>query len=209
MNDCCSTNQKAWKQIAQKHKSTLWVVLCLNLGMFVIEVVCGWMASSNALWADSLDMLGDATIYGISLIVLSREKVWRIRAALLKGYLMATLAFSIMLFSLYRFYNPVMPGVEMMGIIGILAFAANVTCLVLLTRHKNDDINMSSSWICARNDVLVNLSVLVAAGGAAWTGSHWPDLVISMLICSFILKSSLGIIKEAQEELKPITLPIR
>ncbi len=207
-NDCCSTDQKTWKKIFQKHKSVLWVVLYLNLGMFVVEAIYGWLASSNALWADSLDMLGDAIIYGVSLIVLNQETVWRNRAALLKGYLMAALAFSIMLFSFYRFYNPVMPGVEMMGIIGILAFTANVICLFLLTRHKNDDINMRSSWICARNDVLVNLSVLVAAGGVAWTGSHWPDLVISMLICSFILKSSLGIIREAQEELKPITLPI-
>ena len=209
MNDCCPTDQKTWKEIAQKHKSTLWIVLFLNLGMFVVEAIYGWLASSNALWADSLDMLGDAIIYGVSLMVLNRETVWRNRAALLKGYLMAALAFSIMLFSFYRFYNPVMPGVEMMGIIAILAFAANVICLFLLTRHKNDDINMRSSWICARNDVLVNLSVLVAAGGVAWTGSPWPDLVISMLICSFILKSSLGIIKEAQEELKPVTLPIR
>ena len=207
MNECCSTDQKTWREIAQKHKGTLWVVLGLNLGMFVIEAVYGWLASSNALWADSLDMLGDAIIYGVSLVVLNRETVWRNRAALLKGYLMAVLAFSILLFSLYRFYHPVMPGVETMGAIAMLAFAANIICLFLLTRHKNDDINMRSSWICARNDVLVNLSVLVAAGGVAWTHSPWPDLVISMLICSFILKSSLGIIKEAQTELKPI--PIR
>ena len=113
-----------------------------------------------------------------------------------------------MLFSFYRFYYPVMPGVEIMGIIIVLAFTVNITCLFLLTHHKNDDINMRSSWICARNDVLVNLSVLTAAGGVAWTSSSWPDLMISMLICSFILKSSLGLIKEAQEELKPIILPI-
>ncbi|QPJ62519.1 MAG: cation transporter [Candidatus Nitronauta litoralis] len=176
--------------------------------MFVIEAVYGWLAHSNALFADSLDMLGDGIIYGVSLMVLNQEAIWRNRAALAKGYFMAALAFSIMLLSFYRFYNPVMPTVEMMGIIGILAFAANVTCLFLLTRHKNDDINMRSAWICARNDVLANLSVLVAAGGVAWASSPWPDLVISMLICSYILKSSLVIIKEAQEELKPTILPI-
>lgn len=208
MDDCCSTNQKIWEKIAQKHKSTLWVVLCLNLGMFVVEAVYGWLAHSNALFADSLDMLGDAIIYGMSLMVLNREAIWRSRAALVKGYFMAALAFSIMLFSFYRFYFPIMPGAGLMSVIGIVALIANICCLVLLTRHKNDDINMRSAWICARNDVLANLSVLVAAGGVSLTNSSWPDLLISMLICSFILKSSLSVIREAQEELKPVVQPI-
>ena len=118
---------------------------------------------------------------------------------------MSGLTLSIMLISFYRFYHPVLPSVEIMSITGVLAFAVNLTCLFLLTHHKSDDINMRSSWVCARNDVLANLGVLTAAGGVAWSGSPWPDLVISMLICSFILKSSLGLIREAQEELTTMT----
>jgi len=209
MDPCCPTDQETWQKIASKHKNTLWVVFFLNLGMFVVEVVCGWMANSNALWSDSLDMLGDAIIYGLSLLALNQETAWRNRAALFKGYLMAGLALSILLLSFYRFYHPVMPGVEIMSIIGICALIANIICLILLTRHKNDDLNMRSSWICARNDVLVNLSVLIAAGGVALTASPWPDLIISAFICLYIFKSSLWIIKEAQEKLKPLTLPIR
>jgi len=209
MDPCCSANQENWKKVAQKHKTTLWVVFFLNLGMFVVEVVFGWLANSSALWSDSLDMLGDAIIYGLSLMVLNQGTVWQNRAALFKGYLMAGLALLILLFSFYRFYHPMMPGVETMSIIGICALIANITCLILLTRHKNDDLNMRSSWICARNDVLVNLSVLAAAGGVALTDSPWPDLLISALICLYILNSSLWIIREALEKLKPITLPIR
>tara|TARA_B100000686_G_scaffold343711_1_gene425016 strand:- start:1350 stop:1817 length:468 start_codon:yes stop_codon:yes gene_type:complete len=137
MDDCCLTNQKTWEiKIAQKHKKTLWVVFCLNLGMFVIEAICGWVVYSNALWADSLDMLGDAVICGMSLMALNRETVWQSQFALFKGYLMAALSFTIMLFSFYRFYYPVMPGVEIMGIIIVLAFTVNITCLFLLTYQK-------------------------------------------------------------------------
>jgi Co/Zn/Cd efflux system component len=89
-----------------------------------------------------------------------------------------------------------------MGIIGGLALAANLFCAYLLLRFKDDDINMRSAWLCSRNDVLANLGVLAAAGGVAWTGSHWPDLAVGVVIAGLILQSSFGIFKDARLELE-------
>src|SRR6058998_2367806 len=104
--------------------------------MFVAESTAGILAHSTALFADSIDMLGDAIVYGFSLYVVGRGVVWQARAALLKGI--------------------IMPTVEVMGAVGVLAFVANLACLMLLRRRRGDDINMRSAWICSRNDVVGN-----------------------------------------------------
>ena len=103
---------------------------------------------------------------------------------------------------MYRALNPIVPEATTMGIIGGMALLANLICAVLLLGFKDTDINMRSAWLCSRNDVLANLGVLAAAGGVARTNSHWPDLVVGVIIAGLILQSSFGIFKDARLELK-------
>jgi Co/Zn/Cd efflux system component len=84
-----------------------------------------------------------------------------------------------------------------MGVVGLLAFAANVLCLVLLWRRRGDDINMRSAWVCSRNDVAGNAGVLVAAGAVALTGSPWPDIAIGLLIAGMFGHSAARVIRDA------------
>ena len=49
------------------YRRVLWIALVVNAAMFVVEVLTGVRASSVSLLADSLDFLGDAANYGISL----------------------------------------------------------------------------------------------------------------------------------------------
>jgi cation diffusion facilitator family transporter len=192
------------EELAQGSKrKILWLVLGINLIMFFVEGISGWLAQSNALMADALDMLGDSAIYGFSLFVIQLDPIWRTRAGILKASIMSIFALGILGSAVYRVYNHAAPDASTMGIIGGLALAANLICAYLLLRFKNDDINMRSAWLCSRNDVLANIGVLAAAGGVAWTGSHWPDLAVGVIIAGLILQSSFGIFKDAQLELKP------
>lgn len=61
--------------------------------MFFIESAAGPLAYSTSLMADSLDMLGDALVYGFSFVVLTRLARWKAGAALAKGSFM--LAFGL------------------------------------------------------------------------------------------------------------------
>ena len=56
-----------------------------------------------------------------------------------------------------------MPGVETMGVIGAVALGANLTCFFLLYRHRSDNLNMSSTWICSRNNLIANVGGMIAA----------------------------------------------
>lgn len=113
---------------------------------------------------------------------------------------MSVFALGILGSTIYRVYNHAAPDASAMGIVGGLALTANLFCAYLLLRFKDDDINMRSAWLCSRNDVLANLGVIAAAGGVAWTGSHWPDLAVGVIIAGLILQSSFGIFKDARLE---------
>ena len=200
MSGCCPEIEEELAHGAKR--KILWTVLVLNLIMFFVEGITGWMAQSNALMADALDMLGDAVVYGFSLFVIQLDPIWRTRSGILKATIMSVFALSILGSAIYRVYHHVVPIPSAMGIVGSIALAVNLLCAYLLLRFRKDDINMRSAWLCSRNDVLANLGVLAAAGGVAWTGSHWPDLAVGVIISVMILQSSFGIFKDARLELK-------
>jgi cation diffusion facilitator family transporter len=202
MSRSCSHIEKELASLHRPKRKILWIVLTLNLIMFFVEGIAGWLAQSNALMADALDMLGDAAIYGFSLFVIQLTPIWRTRAGILKASIMSLFAVGILGSSIYRVSHQVVPMASAMGIVGSLALVINLFCAYLLLRFRDDDINMRSAWLCSRNDVLANLGVLAAAGGVAWTGSLWPDLAVGVIIAGLILQSSFGIFKDAQLELK-------
>ena len=202
MSGSCSHIEENLASLHGTKRKTLWIVLTLNLCMFFIEGISGWLAQSNALMADSLDMLGDAAIYGFSLFVIQLAPIWRTRSGILKASIMSLFAFGILGSTIYRVSHQVVPMASAMGIVGSLALVINLFCAYLLLRFRDDDVNMRSAWLCSRNDVLANLGVLAAAGGVAWTGSLWPDLAVGVIIAGLILQSSFGIFKDAQLELK-------
>jgi Co/Zn/Cd efflux system component len=122
------------------------------------------MARSVALIADSVDMFGDATVYGLSLYALGRGLRWRAGAALAKGVIILAFGAWILLEAGRRLVGGGVPEAQTIGAVGLLALAANLTCLSLLWRFRTHDVNMSSTWGCSRNDVIANVGVLVAAG---------------------------------------------
>lgn len=92
----------------------------------------------------------------------------------------------------------VTPDAGLMSGIGLLALAANVSVLLFLWRHRADDLNMRSVWLCSRNDVLANLGVLAAALGVQLTGAAWPDIAIGLGIAALFVASAVDVIRAAR-----------
>ncbi len=199
---CCENKASELDQLRNGQKNVLFAVLFINTAMFFIEFVFGLISRSSALTADSLDMLGDSVVYGFSLYVLNKGVAWRAKAGFLKGVVMAAFGLFVLTQTAYRFLQGVPPTAETMGVIGGLALAANLVCLVLLFRHRGDDINMRSTWLCSRNDIISNVGVLMASGLVAVTHSIWPDTVVGIAIAGLFLKSAITIISESRRELK-------
>lgn len=197
MDECCDSKAGELAKLREKQGRVLYIVLAINAVMFIVEFTAGWILNSTALLADSLDMFGDTLVYAISLFVLHRGVRARAGAALFKsGFL---LLFSLLIIgeAIRKSVLGVVPEAEWMGLIAVIALAANLSCLALLSRHRSDDINMSSTWLCSRNDVIANLSVLGAAGLVMLTESLWPDLIVGVSLALLYLHSSVQVGQEA------------
>lgn len=191
--------------VPARQRRVLQIVLCINAAMFLVEFGAGLLAGSTALLADSVDMLGDALVYGFSLYVVSRGSVWQARASLLKGTVMALFGLGVLLEAILKIVRGTVPSAELMGGVGLIALVANVVCLILLWRRRADDINMRSAWVCSRNDVTANVGVLIAAAAVALTGSAWPDIAVGLLIAAMFVTSAVSIVGEARRALNPLT----
>ncbi len=201
MADCCNDKACEIDALRSRQSATLKAVLAINAVMFVVELTAGLLGNSLSLVADSLDMLGDALVYGFSLYVVARGAEMKARAALFKGLIMAAFGLFVLGQAIYHIVYPQLPVFETIGAIGLLALAANGICFFLLWRHRADDINMSSVWLCSRNDIIANIAVLFAAVGVWLTHSGWPDIVIGLALAALFLRSSLSVVREALKTL--------
>ena len=174
---------------------TLRILLGINAALFVVEIVAGWVAQSTGLIADSLDMLADAFVYGLSLYAVGRSARTKLRAAHASGVLQALLAAGVFIDVARRWVVGSAPEPPAMIGISALALAGNVACLLLLARHRHGGAHMRASWIFSTNDVLANLGVIAAGALVAATGSRLPDLVVGTLVAALVLLGAVRILR--------------
>jgi Co/Zn/Cd efflux system component len=184
------------------YRRILWVALVVNLAMFVVEIGAGLAAQSASLLADSLDFLGDAGNYGISLFVLGMALHWRARASLVKAASMAAFGVWVAVTTINHAMAGTVPEAPVMGVVGALALAANLGVALLLYRWRDGDSNMRSVWICTRNDAIGNLAVLAAALGVFGSGSGWPDYLVAAIMSGLALVGAFQVTRAAVAELR-------
>ena len=195
----CGCDQVAIDDASQK--GVLVALLAINGFMFAAEAITGILAESTGLLADSLDMLADATVYGISLYAVGRSGSIKIRAARWSGWFQIILSGGVLFEIARRYWFGSKPMAEWMIPVGLVALMANVTCLLLLQKHRKDEVHMRASWIFSKNDVIANVGVIVAGGLVALTASRLPDLIIGLIISVVVFRGGLQILKTASAEL--------
>ncbi len=178
----------------------LILLLAINGVMFVAEVVAGILGDSTALIADSLDMLADATVYAIGLYAVGRSLLVKAKAAHISGIFQIMLGLGVLFDIVRRTVVGSEPESMMMVSVGMVALVANTICLVLIYKHRQGEVHMRASWIFSKNDVIANLGVIAAGLLVAYTDSHWPDLIIGLLIATIVTRGGLHIIKDAKRE---------
>jgi len=175
--------------------------------MFLAEIIAGVAAGSAALQADALDFFGDAANYAISLGVTGMALAWRARAALLKGWTLVLFGLAVLVSTGWHAYAGTLPEAEVMGVVGILALAANAGVALMLYRFRAGDANMRSVWICSRNDAIGNIAVVLAALGVFGTGTGWPDIIVAAIMAGLGLSGGWQIVRQASAELRSDRVP--
>jgi len=202
MDDCCQAKSGELTAMRNQHRNVLVLVLVINAMLFVVEAAAGLLASSTALLADSLDMFGDSLVYGFSLYVLGQSAEWKAKAALLKGAIMALFGAGVLIEAVYKTITGIVPTADTMGLIGALVLLGNGICFFLLFRHRSDDLNMRSTWLCSRNDIIANVAVLIAAALVKIFDTSWPDILVGAAIAALFLKSASSVLRDSISELQ-------
>lgn len=202
MASCCENKSCEIDALREKHRRVLQTVLAINLVMFGVEGLAGWLAHSTSLLADALDMFGDATVYAMSLYVIGRSVQAQGRVAMVKGVIMLAFGVGVLFEAGWKVLHPVIPEAATMGVVGALALAANLLCFYLLYTHRDDNVNLRSTWLCSRNDLFANTGVLLAAGAGALLASRWPDIVVGAGIAALFVHSSLEVVRDARKAMR-------
>ena len=184
-----------------RYRKILWVALIVNAALFAVEIAAGLQAGSLSLLADAIDFAGDAANYAVSLAVLASVLAWRARAAILKALSMMAFGLFILGRTVWALWHGAVPEAMTMGVVAVLALAANLGVAWLLYAWREGDANMRSVWLCTRNDAIGNLAVLTAALGVFGTGTAWPDLLVASLMASLALQSGWAVLRQARQEL--------
>jgi len=197
MADCCENKGCAIDAMKIKQSKTLKIVLLINICLFALTATFGLVANSASLLTESLDDLGDAITYALSLYVVYKSDKAKAKVALFKGLLILVGALFVLSQVISHVINQSVPLFETMGMVAVIALLGNLTCLYLLTKHKEQDINMSSVWECSKNDILNNLAVIAAAVIVWITNVGWADVLVGFVLSVLLIKSSIKVIKSA------------
>lgn len=196
MSDCGCGAEQAEKL----ERTALTYLLLINGAMFLIELILGVVAQSTGLIADSLDMLADAAVYGISLYVVGKGVARQATAATVSGWLQIILGVGVLFDVLRRYFLGSDPQSGLIMSVGLVALVANIACLMLISKHRDAGVHMRASWIFSTNDVIANVGVIVA-GALVWLlSSRYPDLVVGTLIATVVVRGGVRILHEASAE---------
>ena len=203
-DSCCGTGLELSALRAQQKRVLVWV-LVINVVTFLIMIGGALVSGSSSLLSGTLDNLGDALTYALSLAVVGASCAAKARVALLKGVFICSAALAVAAQIGWRIIHPGMPLVEPMGAVALLNLGANSLCLWLLSPHRESDINMQSVWECSRNDVIEGFAVIGAALAVWMFNSGWPDVFVAIALLVMFSRSAIRVLTGAWRELNPVS----
>ena len=206
MADCCENKSCALEAMRVKQSKTLKIVLVINIILFCLTAFYGWTAKSTGLMSESIDDFGDAVTYALSLYVIYKRNLMKAKVAFIKGCLILLGALFVLSQVILHIIDNTIPIFETMGTVAFVALLLNLTCFFLLTKYRDQDINMSSVWECSRNDIMNNVSIIVASLLVWLTNLGWADIAVGLVLSMLLLKSSYKVLKSSYSEIRNSTL---
>jgi len=202
MADCCENKACALEAMKVKQSKTLKIVLLINVLLFCLTAFYGWAANSTGLMSESIDDFGDAVTYALSLYVVYKSNQMKAKVAFVKGCLILLGALFVLSQVILHIIDNTVPVFEAMGAVAFIALLLNLACYLLLTKYREQDINMSSVWECSRNDILNNAAIIVASILVWITNLGWADTVVGLVLSVLLIKSSFKVLKASCDQMR-------
>jgi len=189
----------AFKHIVEK---PLFYSILLNGLITIVELAGGFLSGSLALISDAMHNFGDFAALTISFLA-TRIMYWEgnskksygyfrfeILAAFLNSVLLVLIGLYIIYEAMTRFSNPMKINSDLMLIIALTGFTANLFSVLLLRPHRKENLNIKSAFLHLLTDTFESAAVIITALVIAFAGVSALDLIMSVIIGIFIIKSS-------------------
>jgi len=169
----------------QRHRVLL--MAAIGGAAFLVESGAGALGGSQALLADGLDFLAMALAAGLGLWTAGKSGETRAWAKLLETGAPLALAAWVGLTTLYQFFFRAVPEPSLMAAGGLAGLAANGAVLYLLQGERGAGARLRANWLAARNDMIGNGTVMLAAGLIVIVDNSVPDLVVAgVMVALFV-----------------------
>lgn len=177
-------------------KRILIFAFTVNFLFFVVEIGTGLLSHSMGLVADSLDMLADAFVYGISLFAVGAVAARQKKVARLSGSFQLALAVLGLVEVGRRLFGwEDVPEFRTMIVVSFLALLANAVTFYVIGKAKGGGPHIAASRIFTSNDIIVNILVIVSGILVYWLDAKWPDLVAGSIIFLVVANGARRILK--------------
>ena len=164
-------------------RKTVLIVAVLNFAYFVIEFYFGRLFNSVSLISDSVDFLEDTSIN----ILIAFAIGWTLKKRQITSYFLAAVllvpGIAFIWNAIHQILSPEVPEGAGMSYVGLGALVVNITCAILISRHKNEEGGLvKAAYYSARNDAVANVLIIGAGILTLAYPSMIPDLIIGIII---------------------------
>lgn len=185
----------------QRLRRVVLVVAGLNVSYAAVEMSVALTIGSVSLLADSVDFLEDAAVNLLIALALG----WSLARRALAGHVMAGIILVPAVVAAWqavsKAFDPQPPDVTLLIVTAAGAAVVNTVCSLLLVRVRHHGGSLSgAAYLSARNDVVVNVAIIVMALVTAWTASGWPDIALGAVIVAVNGKAAWEVWELAGEE---------
>lgn len=184
------------------YRRVLNIVFLIHIFMFVISFASAIIGKSSAVLADSIDFIGDASGYALSMYVLTRGVLLRAMVSMAKAATMFTFGILVIMYAVIRIQEGDVPDFRIMIFSGVAGIISHLICVYYLYPYKDGDSNQMSVWLCTINDLISNSLTVVASLLVMVTGSIIPDITAAVIIVGISSYGAVRILNQAIKEIR-------
>ena len=191
-----------------QNRNKLIAVLAITLSVMLIQAVGAWISGSLSLLADAGHMLSDSAGVAIALLAATlaarpatdaRTYGWQraeLLAALVNAVVLCGVGVLVIREAILRWNSePEVASGVMLGA-AVLGGIANLISMLILTRARDESLNMRGAYLEVFGDLVGSVAVIVAAVVIMTTGWVRADAVASFAIGLLILPRAISLLRD-------------
>jgi Co/Zn/Cd efflux system component len=187
--------------VNDKLRRVVMLVALLNASYFGFEFAIAQSIGSVSLFADSVDLLEDASLNILIAVALGWSDRNRARLGMALACILLVPSVATLWAAWVKIHTHLPPAPLSLTLTGVGALAVNLFCALVLVRYRKHSGSLTrAAFLSSRNDVLANLAIILSGFITAYTHSGWTDIVVGLGIAGLNADAMVQVWRAARVE---------